>query len=287
MNTEVGERFAALAKAPEAPGGLARGALILAAEAKPGVEIDLCLAQIEALAESARPLVEAAETETAAVDRLNHVLFELEGFTGNREAYRDPRNSFLDEVLTSRRGLPITLSVLYVDIARRLGFEADGVGFPGHFLSKVSGLRDAEDGEIIVDPFFGRTLTAADCAQRLRAAMGDAGDEASAPVSFDRRWIAPASAADIYARMLNNLKLLYLTQGDAMGALGCFDRILLLVPDAAGEYRDRGLLLERMDCLLPAIEDMTRFLDLAPFDPSAAEIRRRRDALSLRKPALN
>jgi regulator of sirC expression with transglutaminase-like and TPR domain len=280
MQQEISARFNALADRHEDQQGLAEGALILASEAKAGVDIEAGLETLRDLVERIRPLVDAAANPSAAVAALNHSLFELERYQGNRQHFDDPRNSFLDDVLVRRQGLPITLSVLYVEVARRLGLEAYGVGFPGHFLAKVVGVAEAPAGEIIVDPFFGRTLDLDECADRLRAAAGD-------DVSLHPRWLRPATANEIYVRMLSNLKLHYLRQGDGLGALGCFDRILLLAPDAATEYRDRGLLLERLDCVLPAIEDLTRFVELAPRDESAAAMRMRRDALSARKPALN
>ena len=280
MQSEISERFHALAAEPENELGLAEGALILAAEIRPEVDIATGVERVQEITERARPLVEAASTPSKAVLALNHALFELDRFRGNQERYDDPRNSYFDEVLTRRCGLPITLSVLYVDVARRLGLEAYGVGFPGHFLSKVVGLGDLPEGEMIVDPFFGRTLTLADCAERVRAAAGE-------DVDLEAQWLQPVSSRDIYVRMLNNLKLLYLRQGDGLGALGCFDRILTLVPEAAFEYRDRGMLLERMECIHAAIDDYARFLELAPNDPSTQPIRLRRNALSQRKPALN
>jgi regulator of sirC expression with transglutaminase-like and TPR domain len=280
MQPEISERFNELARRGESQHGLAEGALILAAEAKPDVDIKGGLDCIADLAGRSRALVENAASARAAIEALNYSLFELERFRGNQEQYDDPRNSFLDEVLARRRGIPITLSILYVEVARRLGFEAYGISFPGHFLAKVVGVPEAPGGEVIVDPFFGRTLSHEDCAERLRAAAGD-------DISFDPDWLRPASAREIYVRMLNNLKLHYLQRVDGLAALGCFDRILVLTPDAAPEYRDRGLLLERLDCVLPAIEDLTRFLELAPRDEQAASIRIRRDALGQRKPVLN
>lgn len=280
MQSEISERFSALAERTESQFGLAEGALVLAAEVRPDVDIESALRTLSELVDRIRPLVDAAPTPSAAVDALNHSLFELERFAGNQEQYDDPRNSFLDEVLARRRGIPITLSILYVEVARQLGLEAYGIGFPGHFLAKVVGVSDVPSGEIIVDPFFGRVLSLEDCADRLRAAAGD-------DVPLDRQWLRPATTREIYVRMLNNLKLLYLRQGDGFGALGCFDRVLLLVPNAALEYRDRGLLLERLECIHAAIEDFTQFLELDGLHESAHAIRLRRDALAQRKPALN
>lgn len=285
MQSEISERFQQLARTlkgtnSDTAAGLAEGALIVAAEARPQTDIDSALATLGEVVDRVRPNVEVAENPSAKIEALNHALFELENFRGNQTQYDDPRNSFLDEVLARRKGLPITLSILYVDIARRFGLDAHGVGFPGHFLAKIVGVPDAPEQEVIVDPFFGRTLSIEDCAERLKAAAG--GD-----VPFDHQWLRPASAQEIYIRILNNLKLLYLRKGDGLGALGCFDRILVLAPQAAFEYRDRGLLLERLDCIHAAIEDLSQFLELAPRAEDTTAVRARRDALSERRPALN
>lgn len=284
MQGEISDRFRALAALPETQIGLAEGAFVLAAEARPELDIENGLAAIEEMVDRARPLVDAADSPSGAVAALNHAFFELERFRGNQERYDDPRNSDLAQVLASRRGLPITLSVLYVELARRLGLEAYGIGFPGHFLAKIVGVSDALEGEIIVDPFFARTLRREDCAERLRAAIAEDGEALEVDA---RAWLQPARALDIYARMLNNLKILYLRDGDGLSALGCFDRILVLLPDAAPEYRDRGFLLEQLDCVRPAIDDYSRFIELATDAEEVLQIRRRRDALAQRKPALN
>lgn len=279
MNGEISERFHALARRTEARTGLAEGALVIAAEARPGVDIAASLRAVDELVDRVRPAVVPATSAGRAVAALNHALFEVEGFRGNQEQYDDLRNSFLDQVLVRRRGLPITLAILYVEVARQVGLEAYGVGFPGHFLAKVVGAGDATH-EIIVDPFFGRVLTLDDCMDRLRAAAGER-------VAFDPEWVRAATPREIWVRMLNNLKLLYLRQGDGLSALGCFDRILLLDPDAAHELRDRGLLLERLECLHAAIEDLTAYLERMPHAEDASAIRLRRDALARRRPVLN
>jgi regulator of sirC expression with transglutaminase-like and TPR domain len=280
MQSEISERFHALVGVPESQLGLAEGALVLAAEVRPELDIELGLTLVAELVERTRPLIDSASTPSAAVAALNHALFEIERFRGNREHYDDPRNSDLDEVLTRRRGLPITLSILYVEVARQLGLEAYGVGFPGHFLAKIVGVSDSPEGEIIVDPFFARTLRKRDWTERLRVAIGKEGLDS-------RRWLRPATALEIYVRMLINLKMLYLRDGDGLSALGCFDRILVLSPQAALEFRDRGNLLERLDCVHAAIDDYSQFLELAPDHEDAPAVRRLRDALSQRKPALN
>jgi regulator of sirC expression with transglutaminase-like and TPR domain len=280
MQSEISERFRALTTLPENQLGLAEGALVLAAEVRPELEIDRALESLDELVDRAIPLVEASDTPSEAVNSLNHVLFELEGFCGNKQQYDDPRNSFLDEVLTRRRGLPITLSILYVEVARRLGFEAYGVGFPGHFLAKVVDIHDAEEGEIIIDAFFARILRRKDCVRRLQAATGNSKAQTSV-------WLKPVSALEIYARVLNNLKILYLRQGEGLSALGCFDRILLLTPAVAVEIRDRAFLLERLECTHAAIEGYSHYLELASNRDDARVIRLRRDALIQRRPRLH
>jgi regulator of sirC expression with transglutaminase-like and TPR domain len=280
MQSEMTDQFQTLAGLPESQLGLAEGALIVAAESRPEIDIESSLAAIAQLVERIRPHVDAAETPSRMIGALNHAFFEVEGFRGNRENYDDPRNSDLEHVLSRRKGLPITLSVLYVEIARQLGLEAYGVGFPAHFLAKIVGVNDSPEGEIIVDAFFGQIVGRDECGDRLRAALGE-------EMIDDRRWLRPVTALEIYVRMLNNLKILYLRDGDGLGALGCFDRILTLSPMAAHEYRDRGFLLERLQCTHAAIANYTQFLELAPDQEDSAAIRRRRDALSQAKPTLN
>jgi len=280
VQSVISDRFHALANRPESQSGLAEGALVLAAEVRPELDIEQGLAVVNELVERNRSLIDSATSPSGAVAALNHAFFELERFRGNKEQYGDPRNSDLDEVLSRRRGLPITLSILYVEVARRLGLEAYGIGFPGHFLAKIVGVSDLPEGEIIVDPFFARTLGKQDCVERLRAAIGEDDPDS-------RQWLRPATALEIYIRMLNNLKILYLRVGDGLSALGCFDRILVLSPQAALEFRDRGNLLERLDCVRAAIDDYSQYLELAPDHEDALAIRRLRDALCQRKPVLN
>ena len=280
MQSQISDRFLELAQAPEGQIGLAEGALVLAREVRPELDIASQLEALAALVERARPDFSAAPNAIAGIDSLNRSLFERERFRGNQDEYDDPRNSFLDEVLARRRGLPITLSVLYVEVARRLGLDAHGIGFPGHFLAKIVDVPGAPEGEVIVDAFFGRVLSLDDVEKRLLAATGQS-------LALDPDWLRPATACEIYVRMLNNLKLLYLRQGDGLGALGCCDRILVLTPEAADEYRDRGLLLERLDLVNAAIEDYSEYLERAPRDSTTAQIRARRDALAQRRPTLN
>jgi regulator of sirC expression with transglutaminase-like and TPR domain len=256
------QRFAELAARPEEAIDVAEGALLIAAEAYPDLDVDSYLLRLERLAESARPLVEAVRNGDEAIARLNDFLFVHEGFTGNRESYYDRRNSFLNEVLERRTGIPITLSLVYTEVGRRLGFRVHGVGFPGHFLVRCAGNED----DIIVDPFFGSILSRAQCEERLRSAMG-------AAARLESHHLRAARPKEMLARMLNNLKFIELREKELAAALSCSERILLLEPDNAHELRDRGLLYAQLDCFTAARSDLERFLELEPEDPTAGRIR--------------
>jgi regulator of sirC expression with transglutaminase-like and TPR domain len=248
---------------PDAEIPLDEAALCIAAERYPGLNVGAYLARLDLLADGARCGVERASTDAQRVAALNRYLFREEGFGGNHEDYDDPRNSFLNEVLDRRTGIPISLTVVYVEVARRLRMPVRGVGFPGHFLAKY-----VARPEILIDPFHGHVIGEAECAARLRALAGD-------DVSFDRRLLDPTSKREILARMLRNLKLRYVATGELERALACSERIVLLRPDAADELRDRGLLFLRLECFQPALADLERYVDLDPRDPAAPAIRER------------
>ena len=244
------ERFAELATGNNRELDLGEAALQIAREARPELDVDACLATLSSLADGAREFVGDAEGREAVV-RLNEYLFEHEHFVGNRSDYYDVRNSFLDQVLERRRGIPITLAVVYLEVARRIGLDLRGVSFPGHFL-----LRTADEPPVLIDPFRGCILTREDCERLLQQAQGEAAQ--LAPEHFE-----PATPRQIMARMLSNLKQIYVQQKELEDALACCDRILLLMPDAPLELRDRGLIYAQLECFGPAVADLERFVDLA------------------------
>jgi len=276
-NGEARARFAACIAVPEREIDVASAALWIAAEANPSAEVDRHLARLDALAAIARTGVERASDTRDAVAHLNQVLFEGERFVGNQHDYYDPRNSFLGDVLDRRCGIPITLSILYVEVARRLGLDAHGVGFPGHFLAKVmAGARE----EIVVDAFHGATLSRDDCAERLRSVLGPGA------VLADEH-LAASPPRRILQRLLTNLKQIHLQRRQLDAALACVDRLLLLAPDEPLELRDRGLLYQALECHAPAIRDLERFLALAPGDESAARIEQVLESLRAGAPRLH
>lgn len=258
---EARTRFAQLISQPDEVIPLAEAALLIAAETDPTVDVDRYLEQLNNLAEQARVTVMAASDAPGRIERLNHFLFVEKGFVGNRESYYDPRNSFLNHVLDRRTGIPITLSLVYIEVAQRLGLPVRGVGFPGHFLTKYVG-----EPEIIIDAYFGQILSEAECKDRLKAVLGRG-------ATFNRSYLKTASAKEILGRMLANLKQIYVQGNDLTSALSCVDRMLLLTPDSPREVRDRGLIYEQLECYGAAMADLERFLKLAPDDDSIDVVR--------------
>jgi regulator of sirC expression with transglutaminase-like and TPR domain len=257
------ERFTAIVRGPEASIDLAEAALLIAAEAYPGLDVARYMAMLDALANGARARVERATSDIERVRALLAHLAVEHRFAGNQEEYYDRRNSFLNEVLDRHTGIPITLTLVYTEVARRLGLPLQGVGFPGHFLAKY-----VSDPDIVVDPFHAQVLTTADCEQRLRAAMGP-------DAQLDSSFLRAATAKEILVRMLRNLKQVYLQVREYDAALACSERILLVTPEVPHELRDRGLLYAQLECFAAARADLEHFLSIAPDDASAAAVRER------------
>jgi regulator of sirC expression with transglutaminase-like and TPR domain len=252
--------LAQLIAVPEAQIDLTRSALAIARLEYPALDFAACEARLAELAETAAAQVASADSPLARVAQLSEYLYGTAGFRGNRADYYDLRNSFLNDVIERRTGIPITLGLMYIDVAARLGMDVRGVGFPGHFLVKC-----VDSGEIVVDPFSGDILTSADCERLYHTALG-------ADTPFDPRALEESPKRQILARVLGNLKQIHLARGEFARALACVDRVLLLRPDDPGELRDRGLLYARLECFRAAADDLERFLALAPDDPTAPGI---------------
>ena len=209
---------------------------------------------------------EAAGAEDGAYRRLacvDYVLFKQEGFKGNDEDYYDPENSFLNRVMARKTGIPITLSVLYMEVARRAGLEAGGVGFPGHFLVKTV----CDGQEVFVDPFHGgRVLSPAELQGLLDRVYGGRLD-------VRPEFLSVVSHGQIVQRMLNNIKLIYANRKDWKRCLRVVEHLVILNPEDADQVRDRGLLRLRLDDGAGALADLERYLELAPDSDGAPAVR--------------
>ena len=247
--------------------GLGEAALALAGEFQPGVDAGAARAELARLGAEASSKVPANGTLAARVAELLGYLRTSCGFRGNEQQYDDPNNSFLPEVLRRRTGIPITLSIVAIEVAARARLPLCGVSFPGHFLA-----RSVDEPPIVLDAFHGRVLDSADLSALLRRALGP-------EAQLEPAHLEPATPRDVLLRMLTNLKHGYASRREWVRAVDCCDRILLLSPGAPGELRDRGLLYEQLECFGPALDDLERYLSLAPQAPEADALRARVDVL--------
>jgi regulator of sirC expression with transglutaminase-like and TPR domain len=247
-----------------------RVGLLLAREcAYPDLRPSDYLIRLDDMATDAQPRVQSGATYEAKGAALAGFLFETAGFRGNRSDYTDPRNSYLNQVLERRLGLPITLSVVFLHLAEQLGVPARGVGMPGHFIVSVA----SEDGPVYLDPFnAGRRLTVAECVDLVQGSMGPG-------VGFDPLWLSPTPERDIVARMLNNLRGFYASVDDWLMAIGIVERLVILQPDEASHVRDLGVLHYRNGAVRRASELLTEYLGLSPAAPDADAVRKGRDRL--------
>ena len=255
--------FERVIELPDAEINLAEGALILAADEYPDLDVSHYLARVESLAATCAPRIEGVRDPRACIEALNAFLFEERGFTGNRRAYYDPRNSYLNAVLERRLGIPISLSVLVIAIARRLGLPIVGVGLPGHFCVKW---QDAAN-EIVFDPFNrGAILDIPAILARVR-------ETAQPHATFEPDWLDAVGNKYILYRMLNNLKSLYMQRGQLRRAQQAVDKLLLLDPRASGEIREMGLLSLRLGEHRRAVMYLEQYLLSHPDAYDADEIR--------------
>lgn len=262
-------RFAEVATRSEEEFDLALAALLVAAEEYPQLPAEIYLARLDAMAERARDRLGQESASLLVLQEVGHVIHELNGLRGNVENFYDPRNSFLNDVLDRRLGIPITLSIVWLEVGWRLGLPLEGVNFPGHFLVRYRG----EAMPVLVDPYHGGQIRFEDEAASL---FGQAfGPQAA----YDPGYLRPASRKDIIVRLLSNLKLIYTNQRDEARALSALDRILLIRPDSHDDLRDRGMLLARTGRSAEAVADLALYLQRVPDASDATRIRMLIDAL--------
>ena len=269
--------FESLIAGEDAAIDLGQAALLIAKEEYPELDAEHYLAKLDALARQVRDLLGVSLVEDVAslnpfvvIDAMNEVLFVQEHFRGSSKAdYYNPRNSFLNDVLERRIGIPIALSLIYMEVGRRLGVQIDGIGLPFHF---VVGYRLPE-GRIYIDAYEkGRILTERDCRERMRVVF-------KGKVHFNPRWLEPVSHKQLLVRMLDNLKYIYLDRGDNERALSVCDRLVLLAPRAAIERRDRGRVYVHLKQYGRALRDLKKYLELAPEGEDVEEVQRQVNTL--------
>ncbi len=249
---------------------LLEAAVTLAQDDEPGLDVQGVVSSIDALIERLRARIPA---DTAALPRLrllNRYFFDELGFAGNVNDYDDPRNSLLSAVLDTRRGIPISLAVLYIEFAGQIGLRAQGVSFPGHFLVKIAMPR----GEVVLDPFTGQSLSREELDERLAPYLrqqGLVGDN-EVPLGL---FLQAAPAREVLTRMLRNLKAVHLRAGDAVRLVQVLERMVIVQPRAWDEHRDLALARAGLGRHADAAEAMTVYLVHSPQAADAPALRLR------------
>jgi regulator of sirC expression with transglutaminase-like and TPR domain len=269
--------FETLVRRPEPMLDLARAALLVAAESDPNMDVDAHLSRFDQWADELRARLQPDWNNLQKLARLRTFVFEDLGFRGDRKDYFSPSNSLLHEVLERRRGIPLTLAIVMMELGWRVGIPFEGVGFPGHFLVRLAG----EPGDLLLDPYTrGMSVHEDDCRRMLQETTGGR-------VEYDARLLASVGKRQMLVRLLHNLKAAYLRAGDDEQALAAVDRILILEPDDMEQVRDRGLLLFRKRQYSRALECLNRYLEAATAADDRASIEQHARALRQLLSSLN
>ena len=259
---EILKRLDAAGARPEAEIDLGETALLFAAAEYPDLDLAHEVGLFDSLGRAASRGVSDGDSALGAANTLSRFLFDDLGFSGNERDYYDPRNSYVNEVLKRRLGIPITLSLVYMEVGRRIGVLMEGVGLPGHFL-----MRHAEEPDLFVDAFHGGLLLSREeCVQRFR-------DLTHPDEPWSDQYLAPIGKRDMLTRMLRNLKVAHLRRKDNERALFTATMLIRLRPDLAEERRDRGVVQSRLGRYAEAIEDLRGYLDQAPSSADAEAVR--------------
>jgi len=256
-------RFREIAGLPEPALDLVEASLVIALEDEPRLDIDRYLHQVSEWSDAVSGRLEGSRDVERVVESINRLLFEEEGFHGEDEDYYDPRSALLNETLDKHAGLPIALSILYIEISRRIGAEAAGISLPGRFLVKFSGAF----GQVVVDPFDGgRVLSTIELQKLLDAVYGGG-------VRLREHHLRSFSCKEILARELAQLKAAYLARHDLTRAAASIDRMLILDQNDPYELHDRASVAVQLHEYRDAIECFQRYLALMPHAEDVARVR--------------
>ena len=250
----IRQRFHEMMQRPEAEIDLARTALLVAAENDPALDVDTEMARLDAWAKELGRRIEPGWNSLQRLARLRTFMYEELGFKGDVRGYYSPANSMLHSVMTRRLGIPLTLSIVFMEIGWRIGVPFEGVGFPGHFLVRLTG----EPGDLLLDAYdHGASVHEEDCRRMIELTTGGT-------VPYDPKMIRSLGKKDMIARLLFNLKVACLKASDDRGALSAVERLLLLHPNEPPELRDRGLLLYKLDRYREARSSLSAYLKYRP-----------------------
>lgn len=251
---------------------LFEAALAIAQDADPQLDLAASQAELDILAARLLRRLPSDASMIQKLRMLNHFFYEELGFTGNVNDYYAPDNSYLDRVISTRRGIPISLAVVYMELAQQIGLDVRGVSFPGHFLMKLS----VQAGDIILDPFNGASLSRDDLESRLEPYLEQQHEVGELALAI---FLQTAEPRDILVRMLRNLKTLFQQHRQWKRLLGIQQRLVILLPDQISEVRDRGLAFEQLDCPMAALKDLQAYLAARPDAADADELRDKLPAL--------
>ncbi|MCF8126913.1 MAG: tetratricopeptide repeat protein [Deltaproteobacteria bacterium] len=252
----IRKKFSSLAALPDKDIDLVGAALLIARMSYPQLDETVYRRYLSELAGRLRNRLNEADRPTVMIEKLNRILFEEEGFRGNRRNYFDPDNSYINRVVDRKLGIPITLSLIYTEAGKQAGMNLYGISLPVHFIAALS----HKSGRILIDPFNrGEILSEEECRTMVRRRLSES--EARA---FDTRQLNPARPKEILIRMLRNLKAIYLQTNNDMKAFQVLHWILILDPGSMAELRERGLLYEALGDTGRAVEDLERYLEHSP-----------------------
>jgi len=253
---------------------LTEAAIAVAQDDEPGLDPQGVLAEIDAMAERLKRRLAADAMPMQRLRLLNHYFFSELGFAGNVNNYYDPGNSYLHRVLQTRRGIPISLAVLYIELATQVGLTARGISFPGHFLVKLR----MPQGEVVIDPFSGHSLSREELDERLAPYRRQQGLVGGFEVPLGL-FLQAASSRDVLARLLRNLKEIHRSAGDWVRMLAVQQRLVILLPEAWEERRDRGLAYAELGQYLLALDDIEAYLRQRPEADDVRALAARADEL--------
>ena len=245
---------------------LFEAALAIAQDADPQLDLAATQAEVDVLAATLQRRLAADASSVQKLRMLNHFFYHELGFAGNVNDYYDPDNSYLHRVLSTRRGIPISLAVLYMELAQQVGLNVKGISFPGHFLMKLS----VQAGDIVLDPFNGASLSREELEERLEPYFEQQSYPGAIPLSY---YLHAAHPREILVRMLRNLKTLFVEHVRWQRVLSVQQRLVILLPGDVTERRDRGLAYANVECPQAALQDIEAYLSERPYAPDADMLR--------------